>query len=122
MHKAVLLDLDSRPACCKLSLDVSNAHNEYDRGVAARAVQKLVPELLPWARVGLGAATEHAHVARDGTRTRLPKERGGDQGDALTNVLFPLCYKRVTDAIERAAATAGMVARGYRCQDDLEVV
>eukprot|EP00959_Pyramimonas_sp_CCMP1952_P033299 698808-Pyramimonas_sp.AAC.1 len=86
MHKAVLLDLDSRPACCKLSLDVSNAHNEYDRAVAAQEVQQLVPDLLPWVRVGLGTATEHAYVASDGTRTRLPKERGGDQGDALTNM------------------------------------
>ena len=94
MHKAALLDLDSRPGCCKLSLDASNAHNEYDRAAAARAVQAMVPELLPWARGGLSTAAVHVHVARDGSRTLLTKEQGGDQGDALTNQLFPLCYKR----------------------------
>ena len=69
MHKAALLDLDSRPGCCKLSLDASNAHNEYDRAAAARAVQAMVPELLPWARGGLCTAAVHVHVAQDSSRT-----------------------------------------------------
>eukprot|EP00959_Pyramimonas_sp_CCMP1952_P194001 4056802-Pyramimonas_sp.AAC.1 len=85
MHKAALLDLDSRPGCCKLSLDVSNAHNEFSRESAARAVRELVPDMLPWVRLSLCTDTAHVHVARDGTRTHLPKERGGDQGDAPTN-------------------------------------
>ena len=107
MHKAALLDLDSRPGCCKLSLDVSNAHNEYDRAAAARAVQAMVPELLPWARGGLGTAAVHVHVARDGSRTLLPKEQGGDQGDALTNQIFPHCYKHVAYSVAAAAWDRG---------------
>jgi len=61
-------------------------------------------------------------VARDGTRTRLPKERGGDQGDALTNQVFPLCYHGVAGAVEQAATTAAEPARGYCYQDDLDVM
>eukprot|EP00959_Pyramimonas_sp_CCMP1952_P395151 8279385-Pyramimonas_sp.AAC.1 len=59
MHKAALLDLDSRPSCCKLSLDVSNAHNEFSRESAARAVHELVPDMLPWVRLSLCTDTTH---------------------------------------------------------------
>eukprot|EP00959_Pyramimonas_sp_CCMP1952_P381665 7997633-Pyramimonas_sp.AAC.1 len=41
MHKAALLDLDSRPRCCKVSFDMSNAHNEFDRATAATAATAL---------------------------------------------------------------------------------
>ena len=62
---------------------------------AAAAVERLVPDLLPWARAALCAATTHVRVAGDDSRTLLPKERGGDQGDGFTNLLFPLGYKGV---------------------------
>ena len=66
MHKTVLLDFDIRPHCCKLSFDVSNAHNEFCRHEAVRAVRTLVPKLLPWVKIGLCTDTSHVHVARDG--------------------------------------------------------
>eukprot|EP00959_Pyramimonas_sp_CCMP1952_P066669 1391838-Pyramimonas_sp.AAC.1 len=82
----------------------------------------MVPELLPWARGGLSTAAVHVHVARDGSRTLLPKEQGGDQGDALTNQLFPLCYKHVADSVVAAAGTATEPGRSYCYQDDLDVI
>ena len=101
---------------------MSNAHYEFDRTTAATAVAALVPELVPWACLSLCTAATHVHVARDGTQTLLPKERGGDQGDALTNQLFPLTYHSVAGAVEQAAGTAAEPARGYCYQDDLDVI
>ena len=122
MHKTALLDFDARGHCCKLSLDVSNAHNEYDRTAAAASVRESVPDFLPWARVALCTATVHVHVGTDGVRTALPKERGGDQGDALTNYIFPLTYKRVTASVRDAAQLGTDEARDYSYQDDLDIV
>ena len=125
MHKTVLLDVDIRPHCCKLSFDVSNAHNEFCRHEAVRAVRTLVPKLLPWVKIGLCTDTSHVHVARDGSRVQLPKQRGGDQGDALTNYIFPLVYKRATDAVRDTVRNATLPAeptREYCYQDDLEAV
>ena len=90
MHKAVLLDLDTRPNCCKLSFDCSNARNEFDRDVVADAVLELIPELLPWARTSLFTSTTHVHNASDGYQTKLVKDQRGDQGDAITALVFPL--------------------------------
>ena len=130
MHKTVLLDFDIRPHCCKLSFDVSNAHNEYGRHEAVSAVRAMVPTLLPWVKASLSTEAIHIHVARDGSRTQLPKQRGGDQGDALTNYVFPLAYKRVTDAVRDAVSDAAIDSseraaeptREYCYQDDLETV
>ena len=122
MHKAALLDLGGRPGWCNLSLDVSSARNECDRAAAARAVQAMVPELLPRVRGGLGTAAVRVHVGRGGSRTPLPKDQGGDQGDALTNQVFPLCYKHVADSVAAAAGTEAEPGRGYCYQDDFDVV
>ena len=74
MHKTVLLDLEIRPHCCKLSFDVSNAHNEYSRHEAASAIRSMVPSLLAWVRTSLSTEAVHIHVARDVSRTLLPKQ------------------------------------------------
>ena len=120
MHKTVLADLDSRPDCVKLSFDASNAHNEYDREAALEAVREDVPDLLPWAKAALSVAAVHAHVGTDGSRTLLHKTRGGDQGDALTSLLLPLAYKRVSSAVEAAASIHDPSSRTSSYQDDLE--
>ena len=88
MHKRVLVALDSRDGVGKASFDASNAHNEYDRGSAVVSVSEDVPELLPWVRSSLTIAAVHEHTASDGTRTQLRKTKGGDQGDAVTALIF----------------------------------
>ena len=52
----------------------------------------------------------------------MPKERGGDQGDALTNYIFPLTCKRVTASVRDAAQLGTDEARDYSYQDDLDIV
>ena len=95
MHKSVLVDLDSRSDAIKLSFDVSNAHNEFDRGYAIQCIREDVPDLLPWVRGPLCHEAVHEYVGMDGSRMQLRKTRGGDQGDAITSLVFPLTYKRV---------------------------
>ena len=83
MHKRVLVALDSRAGVGKASFDASNAHNEFDRGVAVLSVKEEVPELLPWVRASLSVAAVHEHTGADGTHTQLKKTRGEDHGDGF---------------------------------------
>ena len=96
---------------------MSNAHNEYYRTQAAADVQQSVPDLLPWVRAGLGTATVPVHVGSDGGRTILPKERGRDQGDALTNYISSLTYKKVASEVVSAAGLPLEKALQYTYQD-----
>ena len=122
MHKSVLVELDRRDDGVKLSFDASNAHNEYDRTVAAECVREDVPDMLPWVRAPLSIEAVHEHVGMDGIRTEFRKTRGGDQGDALTALLFPLTYKRVSSAVQSAAAVSDPETRLFTFQDDMEGV
>ena len=122
MHRTVLLDLDSRGDAVKLSLDISNAHNEFDRQEAIEEIATSVPSFLPWALPGLLLCPQHVHTGADGKQTLLIKSRGGDQGDAITSMVFPLVYRRVTRATAAAARTLDPAAREYSYQDDLELV
>ena len=122
MHKSVLVGLDSRNNIVKVSLDANNAHNEFNRDVAAQCVLDDVPDMLPWAKASLSVAAVHEHVGQDGTRTELKKTKGGDQGDALTNLIFPLTYKKVTLAVRAAMAPHDPNSHVYSFQDDLECV
>ena len=122
MHTSVLVGLDSRNNVVKVSLAASNAHNEFNRDVAAQCVLDDVPDMLPWAKASLSVAAVHEHVGQDGTRTELKKTKGGDQGDALTNLIFPLTYKKVTLAVRAAMAPHDPNSHVYSFQDDLECV
>ena len=93
MHKSVLIALDSRDCAVKASFDASNAHNEFDRRVAVQQIQADVPDLLSWVRGPLSTVATDEHVGMDGTQTELKKTRGGDQGDAVTALVFPLAYQ-----------------------------
>jgi len=122
MHKAVLLDLDSRPSCVKVSFDCTNAHNEFSRDFAMGRIAALVPDLVPWVAAPLCTATCHIHRGSDGSRTELQKTRDGDQGDALTTLIFPISYRSVGAAVAQAAGTPEKQAHEYTYQDDLETV
>ena len=122
MHKTVLLDLDLRPDAVKISFDCSNAHKEFNRHAAIEAVTALVPDLLPWVSASLCSAAVHVHIGADGKHTELLKTRGGDQGDAITALTFPLTYRKVSAAVNSAAAALDPEAREYTFQDDLEQV
>ena len=122
MHKTVLIDLDSREGAAKFSFDASNAHNEFERCAAAESVVREVPDMVPWVRGCLLLTAVHVHTGNDGEQTALHKTRGGDQGDALTALVFPLTYKRVSTAVGAAAAAADPHARIYTYQDDLDTV
>ena len=122
MHKSVLIALDSRDRAVKASFDASNAHNEFDRCFAVQQVQADVPDLLPWVRGPLSTVATHEHVGMDGTRAELKKTRGGDQGDAVTALVFPLTYKPVTVSVSTAIAEVDQHGHVYTYQDDMEGV
>ena len=52
----------------------------------------------------------------------LPEKAGGDQGDAMTGIVFPLAYCPAAAAVENAARTIDPSARVYTYQDDLELI
>ena len=122
MHKSVLVALDSRVGIAKVSFDASNAYNEFDRTYALQCVQSDVPEMVPWIKASLSVPAVHEYVGADGTRTELQKTRGGDQGDALTGLIFPLTYKHVAHAVQDAIAGVDPLAHVYTYQDDMEAV
>ena len=62
----------------------------------------------------------HEHVSADGTRTEFPKTRGGDQGDALTSLIFPLTYKSVTEAVSAAIVNDEPNSIAVTYPDDVE--
>ncbi len=100
MHKAVLIDLDQRPDAVKAS-GISNAHNGFCREAAVREVKAHVPDMSPWLMGHLVTAVSHVYLGDDGTHHTISKSRyGGDQGDAVTAILFPLVYRRVTLALQ----------------------
>ena len=76
--------------------------------------------MLSWVRAPLSIEAVHEHVGMDGIRTEFRKTSGGDQGDALTALLFPLTYKRVSSAVQSAAAVSDPETRPFTFQDDME--
>ena len=105
MHKAVLVDLDQRPNAVKASFDISNAHNEFCREAAVKEVQTHIPTMLPWLKGHLVTKVSHVYLGDDGTHHEISKSSGGDQGDAVTAVLFPLVYRKVTLALRLGVIT-----------------
>ena len=122
MHRTVLLDLDVRATAVKLGFDVSNAHNEFDRNVAASEISNRMPDMVPWVRGCLELAPVHVWRASDGSTMELEKSRGGDQGDALVSLIFPLTYATVSKAVADAVQSTDGDARVYTFQDDMELV
>ena len=122
MHKTALSHLDSHPASAIRSFDVSNAHNEFERADALEAIAQECPDLLPWASPELIHPAVHIYIGPSGEPLRLCKDRGGDQGDAMVSIVFPLTYKKVVRETEAAAQAADPSARAYSYSDDLDVV
>ena len=63
----------------------------------------------------------HEHLGTGGSRTQLRKTRGGDQGDALTALIFPLVYKQVSVDTLSSISADDPNAGVYTYQDDLEL-
>ena len=122
MHKTALLNLDSRPKAGIHKFDVSNAHQEYERAAAAEAVANKIPELLPWVAAELCTPTCHYYTGPSGAEMPLTKDRGGDQGDATTGMIYTLLYHDVIDKTQRAARNIDANANCYAFQDDLDMV
>jgi hypothetical protein len=122
MHKTAQSDLDMRPTACLLSLDVSNAHNEFDRGAAATAIQELIPEMSAWTTPELASAYEGVYVGPSGERLKITRDRGGDQGDPMVGLIYPILYHSVIIRTEQAARISDPAARAYGYQDDLDIV
>ena len=83
MHNSVLADSDARPLACKLSLDVGNAHNEFDRSPALKEVEAAVPDMLPWERTSLWPPCTHVHLGRDGQKQRYRRRGVATKGTQL---------------------------------------
>ena len=122
MHKTALVNLDSRPNAGIHKFDVSNAHQEYERIDAAEAIEKLVPELLPWIAGELATETTHYYVGLSGAPLRLRKNRGGDQGDPCTSMAYMLTYHGVVSKCQDAARTIDPEAHVYAYQDDVGMI
>jgi hypothetical protein len=122
MHKTAQTDLDMRPSACLLSLDVSNAHNEFERAEAAKAIAELLPDLSAWTSPELAATYTGVYVGSSGEKMHIVRDRGGDQGDPMVGLIYPLVYHRVIMRTEAAARVADGEARAYGFQDDLDIV
>ena len=122
MYKTAQADLDARPLAVLHSFDVSNAHNEYERVDAIRAISELCPDMLPWVNAELTTPTVHVYIGLNGSKLTIPKDRGGDQGDPIVGLIFPLTYHRVIHATESAAKNHDSRARAYSYQDDVDLV
>ena len=61
--------------------------------------------MLPWLNGHLATLVHHVYLGEDGGHYSIPKSQGGDQGDAVTAVIFPLVYRTVTSALQESAAT-----------------
>ena len=103
MHKTAQADLDMRPTACLHSLDVSNAHNELERGAAAKAIQELVPEMSAWAVPELASVYVGVYVGPSGERLKITRDRGGDQGDPMVGLIYLIVYHSVIARTEQIA-------------------
>ena len=122
MHKAALVNLHVRPMAGLHKCDVSNAHQEYERIEAAEAMKALVPELLPWVAGELSLRTSHYYIGPSGAPLKLSKDRGGDQGDPSTGLIYMLTYHRVVMKTEEAAKVQDPDAKAYAYQDDMDMI
>jgi hypothetical protein len=122
MHKSVLCDLARRPAANLDSFDVTNAHNEVERAGLIEAVRESVPDLGPWVEPWLRTEAVHVCHLPGASPVQLRKNRGGDQGDPLINLLFPLAFHRVCLATQEVAARHDSEAHVYAYQDDMQLV
>ena len=122
MHKSIMTDLAARPSACLNSFDISNAHNAIERAAVIAAVRERVPELAPWVEPWLRVETTHVCTLAGAPPVQLHKDRGGDQGDPLINLLFPLAFHRVIEDMEVAATTVDKDARAYAYQDDVDLI
>ena len=122
MHKTALLDLDTRLNAGIHKFDVSNAHHEYERVDAFQSVASLVPEMLPWVAGELCMPTNHYYVGPSGHTLELTKDRGGDQGDPSTSMIFMLTYHGVIAKTQAAARSQDPRANAYAYQDDLDMI
>ena len=122
MHKTALADLDSRGHAVLHAFDVSNAHNEFERADAFDANKELVPDLIPWIGAELGTESVHLYVGPSGAPLQLIKDRGGDQGDPMTGLLYPIVYHKAVLSAESASRAIDPEARIYAYQDDANIV
>ena len=117
MHKTVLTDFDSNEDYVLHKYDISNAHNEFSRSAAIAAITDAVQELLPWAAGELCTSTDHAYTGH-----LDHSAMGGDQGDPMVALIFPLLYSKAIKEALTAAASGNHPARAYSYQDDLDIV
>ena len=122
MHKSVLADFDMHPNSVLNKFGVSNAHNEFDRVEALNIVREDIPEMLPWVVSELCITTNHVYMGPSGHPTLIEKSAGGDQGDPIVGILFPLLYARPVVAALSATSADGAGARAYSYQDDLDMI
>ena len=122
MHKTVLTDFENRDEAVEMSLDVSNAHNSFSRRAALDEIAVAMPALLPWAAPMLQTTATHVWHAADGSHLEISKTAGGDQGDALVSIVYPIVNKRPVRLAAAAARAVDPLAREYTYQDDLELV
>ena len=78
--------------------------------------------MLPWLNGHLATIVNHVYLGQDGDHYLIPKSQGGDQGDAVTAVIFPMVYRTVTRALIESATAIDPDARDYAYQDDVELI
>ena len=110
LHRAVSASLEAQPGSGVLSLDLSNAFNELDRGALRAAVAAKLPSLAPVVEAWYGRQSRHGLLRRheDGSLCYdpLPAECGLDQARALSPGLF-LRHRGGLLRIPRGGSTQG---------------
>ncbi len=118
----MLIGVDESPSAIQASCDISNTRSEVCRDAEVEEGQTNIPAMLPWLKGHLVTTVSNVYLGDDGTHHAIVKSRGGGQGDAVTAVLFPLVYRRVTTALQAGAATLDPEAREYAYQDDADLI
>ena len=123
MHKAMHCALHARPEACLFSYDVENAHSSIERGAVLESVRRRLPALAPWALPWLSATPTHVcHMADAGWDLEVNVSRGLDQGDPLSNLLYPIgAHDLLEDSLHAAKEKdPEAIIAGY--SDDIDLI
>ena len=112
----------TRLAATLLSIDVKHAHGSVERQATYTAVQAELPDLLPCVAPWLGTSGRQRCTLAGQTVYDSCARRGLDQGDPLSNLLYPIVMARPTAALLHELRATDPRAHIFAYQDDVYIL